>query len=179
VQPVYHLTLITEIRNFERVSFHCNSAARYQLNTLYVPISSNSDSSNLTFQLDYLNVSSNRLTTLDVASMKWLNHTTAVTDLTANPWNCDCSVLLEVWRGLKHKLTLQCASPRQLEGKSWNVMEGFCSHIADDKPNPSVLTTAFIVTGILLVCTIGGGLIFVNVVKRRRKRPKTPKYCDV
>jgi hypothetical protein len=64
--------------------------------------------------------------------MQWLNRTTAVTDLTANPWNCDCSVLLEVWRGLKYKLTLQCASPGELEGKSWDEMEEFCSQSAND-----------------------------------------------
>jgi insulin-like growth factor-binding protein complex acid labile subunit len=56
---------------------------------LYFPMGSNSDTYTPTFRLDYLNLSSNRLTTLDVASVKWLNQTTAVTDLTANPWNCD------------------------------------------------------------------------------------------
>jgi hypothetical protein len=166
-------------------------------------MSNNSYNSNPTFQLDYLNLSSNRLTTLDVASMEWLNHTTAVTDLTANPWNCDCSVLLEVWRGLKHKLTLQCASPRELKGKSWDVMEVFCSQSPEDmnyKSNTSseavshsteqkdesevsakvggssVVTTTLIVIGVLLVCAIGGGIILVIVVKRRRtdrKRPNT------
>jgi Leucine-rich repeat (LRR) protein len=167
---------------------------------LYFPISSNSVSSNPTFQLDYLNVSSNRLTTLDVASMQWLNRTTAVTDLTANPWNCECSVLLEVWRGLKHKLTLQCASPRELEGKSWDVMEGFCSQPADDrnytsrvapspdkerkeesevsKPSgsPFILTITLIVSGVVLVCAIGGGVILVKVVKKRRNKPNNPEY---
>ena len=169
---------------------------------LYFPMSSTSDSSNQTFQLDYVNLSSNRLTTLDVASMKWLHLTTAVIDLTANPWNCDCSVLLEVWRGLKHKLTLHCASPRQLQGKSWGLMEEFCSQVAEDmnkKSNtssepvsprtdpkeesgvntenggPSVVTTTLIVIGVLLVCAVGGGLILAKVVKSQ----KTPEYCDV
>jgi hypothetical protein len=138
--------------------------------------------------------------------MKWLNHTTTVTDLTANPWNCDCSVLLEVWLGLKHKLTLHCASPRQLQGKSWDVIEEFCSHVDEDMKKesntsseslsprtgrkeesgvhtnnggPSVVTTTLIVTGVLLVCGIGGGLILAKVMKRRRNRPKTPEYCDI
>jgi hypothetical protein len=146
-------------------------------------MSGNSDRSTPTFQLEYLNLSSNRLTTLDVASVKWLNQTTAVIDLTANPWSCDCSVLLEVWRGLKHKLTLHCASPRQLEGKSWDLIEGFCSLFVEDKPNSgggsSVLTTTLIVTGVLLICAIGGGLILIKVLKRRRNNQKTPEYCDV
>ena len=141
---------------------------------LYFPMNTNSDTSNPTFRLHYINVSANCLTTLDVASMKWLNET-PVTDLTANPWNCDCSALLEVWRGLKHKLTLHCASPEQLQGKSWDVMEEFCSLVG----GPSVVTTTLIVTGVLLGCAIGGGLILVKVVKRRRKEPKTPEYCDV
>ena len=187
---------------------------------LYFPISNNFDSTKPKFQLHYLNVSSNHLTALDVSSNKWLNQTTAVTDLTANPWNCDCSVLLEVCRGLKHKLTLHCASPRELQGKSWDVMEEFCCEVTDDmncksntsseatedmkcKSNttletvssstehkdenevsvnvgsPSVVTTSLIVTGVLLVCAVGGGIILVKVVKRRRNKPQTPEYCDV
>ena len=107
--------------------------------------------------------------------MKWLNQTTAVTDLTANPWNCDCSVLLEVWRGLKHKLTLHCASPRQLQGKSSEVIDVFCCLVG----GPSVVTTTLIVTDFLLVCALAGILILAMVVKRRRNRPKPPEYCDV
>jgi hypothetical protein len=141
----------------------------------YFPMSGKSERSTPTFQLQYLNLSSNRLTTLDVASVKWLNQTKAVTDLTANAWNCDCSVLLEVWRGLKHKLTLHCASPRFLQGNSWDVTEEFCSLIE----GPFVFKTTLIVTGVLLICAIGGGLILVKVVKRRRNKEKTSEYCDV
>ena len=137
--------------------------------------------------------------------MKWLNHTT-VTDLTANPWNCDCSVLLEVYRGLKHKLALRCASPRELQGKSWDVLDVFCSLDAEGMNNksntsdkvvnprkerneesgvntkfggPSVIYTTLIVTGVVLICAVGGGIILTKLVKRLRKRRKTPEYCDV
>ena len=138
--------------------------------------------------------------------MKWLNHTTAVTDLTANTWNFDCSGLLEVWRELKHKLTLHCASPRELQGKSWDVLEGFSSQVAEDmnyksktsteavsssterneeigvnskNRGPSIITTALIVSGVVLVCAVGGVLILTKVVKRRQKREKKPEYCEV
>jgi len=129
-------TFTSIIRYFQKVSKlnHLNltqNKIRFFKFGFYFPINCNSDSSNPTFQFEYLNVSSNRLTTLDVASVNWLNHKTTVTDLTANPWNCDCSVLLEVWRGLKHKLTLHCASPRQLQGKSWDVIDIFCSLVAE------------------------------------------------
>jgi hypothetical protein len=40
-------------------------------------------------------------------------------------------VLLEVWQGLKNTLTLLFASPSQLQVKSWNVIEVFCSHPAE------------------------------------------------
>ena len=42
-----------------------------------------------------------------------------------------------------------------------------------------MVTTTLIVTGVLLVCAIGGGSILVKVVKRLKKRPKTPEYVDV
>ena len=173
---------------------------------LYFPMNSNSDSSNPTLQLEFLNLSSNCLTTLNVASMKWLNQTTTATDLTANQRNCDCSVLLEVWRELKHKLTLRCASPSELEGKSWDVMEEFCSQVAEEmnykyyrsseavgsstvrnnesevstqSGGPSVVKITLNVTGVLLVCAVGGGLILAKVVERLRRRPKAPEYWDV
>jgi hypothetical protein len=173
---------------------------------LYFPMSSNSDTSTPAFELEYLNISSNRLTTLDVTSVKWLNHTTAVADLTLNPWNCDCSVLIEMWRELKEKLTLRCASPRQLEGKSWDVVEIFCSKLTGNMnctPSTSseavrlsteckdesevstkggslsVITITLIVIGVLLGCVLGGGFILAIVVKRRRNKSKTPEYWDV
>jgi len=173
---------------------------------LYFPMNSNSDTPNPTFQLQYLNLSSNRLTTLDVASMKWLNETTAYIDLTQNLWNCDCSVLLEVWRGLKHKLTLHCASPRELQGKSWDMIEEFCYQASEDmnkesnssseavRPTtilndeselstqngvPSVVKITLIVIGVVFVCAIVGCFILAKVAKRLRKRQKTPEYCDV
>jgi hypothetical protein len=43
----------------------------------------------------------------------------------------------------------------------------------------SVFTTTLIVTGVLLVCAIGGGLILAKLVKRLRKRRETSEYCDV
>jgi hypothetical protein len=108
-------------------------------------------------------------------------------------------VLLEVWRGLKYKLTLYCASPRELQGKLWDVIDEFCSHIIEDvnknfntspeavslstehkdesavsrqSGRPSVVTITLIVVGVVLVCAVGGGVIWVSVVKGRRDRPK-------
>jgi hypothetical protein len=54
-------------------------------------------------------------------------------------------------------------------------MEVFCSPVG----GLSVLTTALIVTGVLLVCAIGGGLILAIVLKKRRNMLNTPEYCDV
>ena len=142
---------------------------------LYFPSSSIFDISNPTFQLEYLNLSSYHLTTLDAALVKWLNHTTAVTDLRANPFKCDSSVLLEVWRGFKQKMTLLCASPRELQGNSWDIIDGFCSKVVNTKNGGhSIITTTLIVTGVVLVCAVGGGLILTKVVKRLRKGKKRP-----
>jgi hypothetical protein len=185
---VFHNTLNSTNRQYHQVSkLKRFNLAQNMIQTFnldfYFPMSRKPFTFNPTFQLNYLNLSSNRLTTLDVASMKWLNDTTADTDLTGNPWNCDCSVLIEMWRGLKHKLKLQCGAPTELRGMSWDVMANCLSKPADDKTNgdfePSVLTTTLIVIGVLLVCAIVLGLILAKVVNCRRKRPKTPEYCDV
>jgi hypothetical protein len=173
---------------------------------LYFPLSSNSDNSSPAFELEYLNVSSNRLSTLNVTSVKWLKQTTAVVDLTGNEWVCECCGLGEAWQELRHKLTLKCAYPEQLQGKSWDAIEVFCSARPEDmnyKSNTSseavststelieesevsasggsssVITTALIVTGVLLVSAIGVGLILAKVVRRQRNRPQTLEYCDV
>jgi hypothetical protein len=55
------------------------------------------------------------------------------------------------------------------------VIEDFCSVVE----GPSIVTTTLIVAGVLLVCGIGGGLILAKLMKRLRKRQKTPEYCDV
>ena len=34
-------------------------------------------------------------------------------------------------------------------------------------------------TGVLLICAIGGGLILVKLVNRRKNKQKTTEYCDV
>ena len=54
-----------------------------------------------------MNVSSNRLDSLDDASVMWLKDTATVTDLSGNPWKCECTALGEAWR----ELTLNCVSP--------------------------------------------------------------------
>jgi hypothetical protein len=53
------------------------------------------------------------------------------------------------------------------------------SEVSDNVGDLSVLTTTLIVSGVLLVCAVGEGLILAKVVKRRRNRQKTPEYCDV
>jgi hypothetical protein len=90
---------------------------------LYFPSSTNSRPSGPTYELVSLNVSSNRLDSLDPASIRWLKHTATVTDLSGNPWKCECSVLGEAWRELRHKLTVKCASPEDRRGRTWDVME--------------------------------------------------------
>ena len=72
---------------------------------------------------------------------------------------------------------LRCTRHTHLWGekKKWDMIKLFSALVGD----PSVVTTTLIVTGVLLVCAIGGGLILAKVVNRLRKRPKTLEYCDV
>jgi hypothetical protein len=101
-----------------------------------------------------------------------LNHTTAVTDLSGNPWKCDCSALGEAWRELKHKLKLNCASPEQLRGYTWDVFGILCpDRITSVDTGPALNTAVIVVYGVLLVCTIvGAGFILVQLMKKLRKR---------
>jgi hypothetical protein len=169
----------------------------------YLPFDSRGNSSVTTFQLVFLNLSSNRLESLDAASVKWLNQSGTEVDLAGNPWRCECAGLWEAWRELHNKLTLFCASPRRLEGKTWGVIEilcpemnpegGFCAH--NNKTNEtsatchclstessgkeqkenigiyiSVAKTLVIINGVILVCSLGGGVfILVRYVKKPTK----------
>ena len=49
-----------------------------------------------------MNVSSNRLDSLDDASVMWLKDTATVTDPAGNPWKCEGTVLGEAWREMRH-----------------------------------------------------------------------------
>jgi len=116
---------------------------------LYFPSNTNSVTSDPTYELVSLNVSSNRLHPLDAASVRWLKHTAAVTNLSRNPWECECSALGEAWRELRHKLTLNCASTEDRRGRTWDVTgEDLCpsGHILvfakfSDTDNPNLRTT--------------------------------------
>jgi len=116
-----------------------------------------------------LNVSSNRLDSLDAASVRWLKHTAAVTDLSGNPWKCEGSALGEVWQELSYKMTLMCASREHRGGSTWDVIRTSCPESimvvepkGSDKPNmlsdanPTVTTDTDISFIILLIC----GLLF-------------------
>jgi Leucine-rich repeat (LRR) protein len=76
---------------------------------LYFPTSNNSDTSTQTFQLAYLNISSNCLYSVDAASAIWLVHTTTVIDLTGNPGACECWGLGKARGEEQHEPPLPCA----------------------------------------------------------------------
>jgi len=145
-----------------------------------------------------LNVSSNRLDSLDATSVRWLKHAAADTDLSGNPWKCECSALGEAWRELGHKLTLICASPELRLGRTWEVLGTFCPDTimpveptGSEKPsmssdaNPTVTTdtgTSLSTASITLlgvtfgICVIG--VICCIVVKqpwKPRERSEIPE----
>jgi hypothetical protein len=98
----------------------------------YLPLNSDIESECITFKLLFLNLSSNRMESLHSASVKWLDQSAARIDLAGNPWRCECAVLREAWRELHDKLTLFCASPRHLVGKTWDVIEILCPETNTD-----------------------------------------------
>jgi uncharacterized membrane protein len=57
------------------------------------------------------------------------------------------------------------------------VIDEFCSQDAEDMNKYfNTVTITLIVVGVLLVCAVGGGVIWVSVVKGRGDRTKTPEY---
>jgi len=90
---------------------------------LYFPSSTNCVTSDPTYELVSLNVSSNRLDSLDATSVRWLKYTAAVTDRSGNVWKCECSALGESWWELRHKPALNCASTEDRRGRTWDVTE--------------------------------------------------------
>jgi len=164
---------------------------------LYFPSSTNSGTSNPMYELVSLNVSSNRLDSLDAASVRWLKNTAAFTDLSGNPWKCECSALGEAWRELRYKLTLNCASSEERKGRTWDVIEDLCpdrisstEFPSSEKPavssnatsnitsyTGSALSTALVVViGLLVVCTLVGlGFIVIQLIKELRKKSEVPE----
>jgi hypothetical protein len=169
---------------------------------LYFPSSKNSGTSEPTCELASLNVSSNRLDSLDAESVRWLKHTAAVTDLSGNPWKCECSALGEAWRELGNNRTVICASPEDRRGRTWDVIEEDSCHdrfnsveptakdnqnvLSDAKANittdtgPPLVSTLIVVNGVLVVCTfVGGGFIAVQILKKLRKGSELPEHNEV
>jgi hypothetical protein len=90
---------------------------------LYLPFNKNFLTSYPKYEGLSLNVSSNLLDSLDEPSVNWLKHTAAVTDLSGNPWKCDCPALGVAWLELRESLTLVCASPEDRRGRTWDVLK--------------------------------------------------------
>ena len=84
----------------------------------------------------------------------WLNDTATVTDLSGNPWKCECSALGEAWRELRHKLTLNCVSPEDRRGRTWDLIEeDSCPRIISFVEISSIDTLNISSDAILIVTT--------------------------
>ena len=177
--------LLSKLRNLNLAQ----NKIRFFSFELYFLSNTNSGTSDPTYELVSLKVSSNRLDSLDAASVRWLKHTAAVTDLSGNPWECECSALGEAWRELRHKLTLNCASPEDRMGRTWQVIGTVCpdrmmlNMSTDAIPNtttdkgPALSTTLIIVTSVVAACTlVGVGFIAVQLIKKLRKSSDLPEH---
>ena len=167
----------------------------------YFPSSTNSGTSDTTYKLVSLYVSSNLLNSLEAASMRWLKHTAAVMDLSGNSWKSDRCALGEAWRELRHKLTLNCSSPEDRTGCTWDVIGDLCTDrirsmepTARDKLNmssdvmtnittdtgPALVSTLIVVNGVLVACTIVGGCFtVVHLLKELRKGSEVQEHNEV
>jgi len=162
----------------------------------YLPSNCTIDPSDLRFELEFLDLSSNNLDSFNTMTVMWLKLPKVIADLTGNPWKCECSALGEAWRELRHKLTVKCASPEYRRGRTWDVMEEDLCHgnipdtnsttannaTADYRQNgsPSLMTTILIVIGVLSGCVlIAGGIILVVLVKKLRDSSNSIQNSNV
>jgi flagellar basal body-associated protein FliL len=65
------------------------------------------------------------------------------------------------------------------EAVSLNTENKDESAVGTQSRGSSLVTITLIVVGVVLICAVGGGVIWVSVVKGRRDRPKTPEYSEI
>jgi hypothetical protein len=157
--------------------------------------------SSATFQLENLDISSNRLYSFDAELVISLNRSITHINLTGNPWECKCS-----WLGACHKkqrgqtLLWPCELANNVTEDRCNALEHLCPDegavattvnpdsitiqsaacIREGVKDTSLVTTLFVVNGVLLVTTVAGGVFaMVQLLKERRKSPRVPQYDDI
>ena len=176
----------------------------------YFPMSANVDTSTPTFQLEYLDISSNCLHSVDAELVISLNQTRTRIDLTGNPWECECSGT-GIWREEWRRQTLPCELAKHVTGDKCKVLGHMCPYAQavaatvrpdsnntstsvatdsistesaacsrmEENKDTSLVTTLFVVNGVLLVSTVAGaGFIVVRLLKKMRKSSRVPEYDD-
>jgi len=150
------------------------------------------------FQLEYLDISSNCLHSVDAELATSLQTQTHV-NLTGNPWECECSGL-GARREERRRPTLLCKSAKPVTEDGCKVRGRICPYIravtSTERPDSnstesaacsrreedketSLVTTLFVVNGLLLVSTVaGGGFIVVQLLKKMRKISRVSEYDD-
>jgi len=132
----------------------------------------------------------------------WLKDTATVTDLSGNSWKCECTALGETWRELRHKLTLNCVSPEDRRGRTWDLIEeDLCPHIISfveissiDTLNISSDATLIVTTDtysaletliivVIFVCVVCFVVIprayYMQQRKKLRRRSEVPQNNEV
>jgi len=132
----------------------------------------------------------------------WLKDTATVTDLSGNPWKCECIALGEAWRELRQKLTLNCVSPEDRRGRTWDLIEeDLCPHVISfveissiDKLNISSDATLIVTTDtysaletliivVIFVCVVCFVVIprdyYMQQRKKLRRRSEVPQNKEV
>jgi hypothetical protein len=164
----------------------------------YIPSNHKNDPSDLRFELEFVDLSSNNLDSFNTMTVKWLKQPNVDANLTGNPWKCECSDLGEAWWGLRHKMTLNCASPEDRRGRTWDVIEeDLCygdipdtnsttvigkNDTADYRQggSPSLMTAILIVIGVVSGCIlIAGCIVLVVLVKKLRDSSNVTQNTNV
>jgi hypothetical protein len=175
---------ISQVSKLKHLNLTQNKIRSFNFESFF-PTNSNVDASTPTFQIEYIDISSNCLYSVDAELAISLNQTRTHIDLTGNPWECVCSGV-GAWSEEQRRQTLTCALAKHVTEDSCKVLGRICPAVATDSISTgsavcstSLVTALFVTNGVLLVSTVAGaGYIVVQLLRKRRKSSRVPSYDD-
>lgn len=98
--------------------------------------------------LKYLNLESNKLTTLPSGIFKYPRDNCIFINLQNNPWHCDCELddlrdFIKTYPFVKIYNNVTCQSPSNLKGTTLNMYSSFCKSVPLIEQDPNLMVNRF------------------------------------